>query len=1051
MFNSIIKWVSQFLDGLNEQESKHNKVGSEAASSYLEDEELARIKIDRLSELVGSLIEQGRYADAIVPATEAYEFMKWAMGPKSELILLSIDHYVASLINLAVVYHKMGNYEAAEPLYREAMDIAREKLGEYDPDYVKSLSRLAALYYDTGDYRAAEPLYRQLLDIQEHNKVESEAVPSYMDLQRAIFGLNPKDFQRYTLLLYDYDESGNYEGTIEILEPSISNQKKQIELKELSNSLYPDHTPENIAGAAGRMISDMSRLADSYQALGEFKKADKIREELIQLSKKYLSEVDAGDWRRKGADAYKQQGRFNEALVALSDVRDIFQQNCDLLNMAKVTTDLAELLEWLCDYDRALVEVKRVSTFVASLLGEREPSTGETTNWSAGKLMEDISEETSKDEWDLPVVQAMIQQLKRNIDFSSVTLKISQTEANINHALGNYATAERQFLELLKSHSGSLYQTSFHFQLAKIYTSTGRYETALECLKSLEPSFSGFARHKLGVCLACEGHALLGMKLPEQALSKLDVAEQELQNYRDFDSLWKAQWYRGRALNALNRPKDALQTYVNAANIINRFRKAPLGYRLDSAYLRDRLPVFEEAIDLACALDDAATCCLLIEMIKSRILVAAMSIPKVGQTEKLGDIELKLTELSRLIDALEYRAYDEGWTTESQQKRDSLLSSRADLIERIRYSDPRWRSLSEPIPFDLNKTLHLLAQRKQAAVTLFYQPDYVINVLLNGGKCTVAKMKLSAKTKAALATYEQNLQSTKPRPEWFDPSSALGLDAEQLISPEILEEGLQATSLIIIPHGPLHLLPWAGLTFKSKRLFEYCPVGILPNLSCLLSLQTYFWSAPRVGLIGAPDYSSLPNLPPLRLAEAELQTIEDIYRSSTGVVGRVFSAEEATEANFWQLAKLAGSIGNILHIISHGTFVTGEPLNSGLLLADAKVDAAEIAQSAIRYDEVVLSACSTGYRPTEVQGLALSGDDILGLPGAFLEAGARSILVSIPKARDDVALKFMTLYHEKRTEGLSPLFALQETQKTLLSSSEYPPSLWVGFTAYGCQ
>ncbi|MGZ7171264.1 MAG: CHAT domain-containing protein [Halobacteriota archaeon] len=850
---------------------------------------------------------------------------------------------------------------------------------------------------------------------QKHNKVESEAVPSYMDLQGAILDLYPNSYKEYLTLLDDYELSGNYEGCVEILEQSVTNQKKQLELKELCNSLYPDKKYDHdIAGAAKGMIRDVSRLADNYQTLGELEKAENLREEVMQLSRKYLSELDVADQQRRLAHDYQLQGRFNEALVALVATREVFQEKGELGDMAEVTEDLAELLEWLGDYDRALAEVKRYSMFTASMGG------------------------------------------------SDITAYIRQVEARVNHSLGNYAAAERQFLELSQRRDSTKqwslsrdqwidYQWSFHFHLARIYISTGRYEKALECLEGLEPRFSGDTRRKLGVCLGCEGQALLGMGLPEQALSKLAVAEQELQNYRDLDSLWKVQWYRGRALRALDRPKEALQTYVNAANIINGFRKAPLGYRLDSAYLRDRLPVFEEAIDLACILENVTTCCHLIEMIKSRILAAAMSIPKIGQTENSDSLENKLIEFSRQIDALEYAAYHAGWTTDRQQKRDSLLSSRADLIEQIRYSDPRWRSVSEPVAFDLDKTLDLLAQRNQAALTLFYQPDYVISVLLKASKCTVAKMKLSAKTKAALATYEQNLQSTRPRLEWFDPSSALRLDTEELISPEILEEGLQATSLIIVPHGPLHLLPWAGLKFKSKRLFEYCPAGVLPNLSCLLSLQIRLSHAPRVALIGAPDYSSLPNLPALPLAQGELQTIEEIYRSSTGIVGNVFSAEEATEANFWQLAKLEGLTGDILHIISHGTFVTGEPLNSGLLLADKKVDAAEIAQSTLQYDEVVLSACSTGYRPTEVQGMVLSGDDIVGLPGAFLEAGARSILVSIPKARDDVTLKFMTIYHEMRTDGFSPLFALQATQKAMLSSSEYSPSLWIGFTVYGCQ
>jgi len=120
-------------------------------------------------------------------------------------------------------------------------------------------------------------------------------------------------------------------------------------------------------------------------------------------------------------------------------------------------------------------------------------------------------------------------------------------------------------------------------------------------------------------------------------------------------------------------------------------------------------------------------------------------------------------------------------------------------------------------------------------------------------------------------------------------------------------------------------------------------------------------------------------------------------------------------------------------------------------MSDAKVDAAEIARTRLGYDEVILSACSTGYRPTRVGGIVLSGDDILGLPGAFLEAGTRSVLVSITPVRDDVALQFMTIYHEQRASGKTPLPALQATQKMLLADKYFDPAMWIGLTVYGFQ
>jgi CHAT domain-containing protein len=225
----------------------------------------------------------------------------------------------------------------------------------------------------------------------------------------------------------------------------------------------------------------------------------------------------------------------------------------------------------------------------------------------------------------------------------------------------------------------------------------------------------------------------------------------------------------------------------------------------------------------------------------------------------------------------------------------------------------------------------------------------------------------------------------------------------------------------------------------------------VPNLSCIYSLDREFSAAPQLALLGAPDYRAVPNVKELAYGPAELETIEDIYRGYGGVIDLPRTGKGATEAAFWELAKQPGAAGGILHLSSHGSFETSEPMHSGLLLSAGKVDAAEIARTPLAYDEVVLSACHTGHRPTEVGGIPLSGDDVLGLPGAFLEAGVRSVLVSIPPAREDVTLRFMTLYHESRAEGILPLAALQAAQKEMLADPVYgtSPHLWLGFTVYG--
>ncbi len=80
---------------------------------------------------------------------------------------LGKDHptYAASLNNLAGLLRATGRYDEAEPLYREAMQISGAALGKDHPTYAASLNNLAGLLEATGRYDEAEPLYREAMQI----------------------------------------------------------------------------------------------------------------------------------------------------------------------------------------------------------------------------------------------------------------------------------------------------------------------------------------------------------------------------------------------------------------------------------------------------------------------------------------------------------------------------------------------------------------------------------------------------------------------------------------------------------------------------------------------------------------------------------------------------------------------------------------------------------------------------------------------------------------------------------------------------------------------
>jgi tetratricopeptide (TPR) repeat protein len=113
-------------------------------------------RIDRLKRGVDQLYREGRIQEAIDLATKIRDLVGVIWGQ-------SDPTYAGSLSRLARLYHAKGDYAAALPLCRRALEIRRTALGDDHPAYAVMLSNLARMYRAMGDYAAALPLLEQAL------------------------------------------------------------------------------------------------------------------------------------------------------------------------------------------------------------------------------------------------------------------------------------------------------------------------------------------------------------------------------------------------------------------------------------------------------------------------------------------------------------------------------------------------------------------------------------------------------------------------------------------------------------------------------------------------------------------------------------------------------------------------------------------------------------------------------------------------------------------------------------------------------------------------
>jgi tetratricopeptide (TPR) repeat protein len=808
-----------------------------------------------------------------------------------------------------------------------------------------------------------------------------------------------------------------------------------LELQRRHNESGTAPSPWDLEIVAQPLVQQTMIEADLVDALGHPQEADELREGAYAVAEAYLGPAALARLWRERAILLALEGRFNESLTTLADVGRQFTSGGDVVQAAQTALEEAAVLEWLGDHERALSSIKHARGLVDSLLAARTPGP------------EDITSSLIAEAGSILAGEGATGGADQAAALWRVSTELVEHEARVQRAVGKFDEAEQLFRSVLGAYAslGASGAAAIEYQLAALDVERGRYEAGWSSLTRMQPQFDdGILRPGRKGLRCLQADACMGLDDPAQALSLVDDGISDLASFPDDDLAWKLHWRRGRALASLSRPDDAIAAYGEAASIVDSLRKAPLGYRLDSTSLRSKLPLFDAAIGLSAERGDAMACARFIELVKARALSCALSIPAEARGPR-SELELEFDKVTQRLDALEYQGYSgTAPTADLRRERAGLLARRLELIEQIRLRDPRWRGLSVPVPFEPKLTIDRLAEREQVALTLFVRDARVVSVLVSGDVIEVGTRELESTTLQILGQYAANLLVWRPDPYLMDPGD-LGISAETFVPPALLEGAAKAASLVVAPHGVLHLLPWPALTFEGRRLFEHTAVGMTPNLTCTTALDAEFASSPRAALVGTSRYEGMLELEDLPATGLELEELATMYRDR--LVAPPAIGPAATERTLRDVAARADADGAILHVSCHGTLSVEDPLGSGLLMVDGKVDAAELASTSLRYDEVVLSACSTGWRPQSAEGIELSGDDILGLPGALLEAGARSIVVSIPKAVDEATRAFMTSYHGFRSLGASPLAAFRRTQLDLLAS-EHEPYQWIGLVCY---
>lgn len=283
-----------------------------------------------------------------------------------------------------------------------------------------------------------------------------------------------------------------------------------------------------------------------------------------------------------------------------------------------------------------------------------------------------------------------------------------------------------------------------------------------------------------------------------------------------------------------------------------------------------------------------------------------------------------------------------------------------------------------------------------------------------------ATIVLFAVTRDSLTVHRIALDPNKLRPRAGDPRPGRHLVRERLLASLYAQllgpvEGLLAgrRSLFIVPHGPLHYVPFMALRSPAGRHLVAADgpaVAIAPSATVLVrnclgrAAPAPAAGALAVGVNGAGESA-------LRFAEPEARLVARAL-GCLALTGRDARAAALAEAGRLRT----------LHIAGHAAFNPADPLDSHIALAegDRLTARAIMGSEGLGADLVVLSACMGGL------GHVVPGDELLGLQRAWLYAGAAAVVCALWEAPDLVTLLVMERFYAALAAGASAGEALRD-------------------------
>lgn len=505
----------------------------------------------------------------------------------------------------------------------------------------------------------------------------------------------------------------------------------------------------------------------------------------------------------------------------------------------------------------------------------------------------------------------------------------------------------------------------------------------------------------------------------------------------------------GRTEQLKGEIETALEYYRWAVAVIERLQAAIGAEDYKIAFLSDKLQVYEALIMLSMdvgtpeALNEAFET---VEQAKGRALLDALAREPVGETDfpaeaaLLAEMEHVRSELNWYYNRLNMpQPEGEAPSVEAVKRLTEAIARRERALKKLLN---RWRSPDlaaaprNPIWTVMPDQIKAALPTDALLLEFYTARDQVIAFGLDRETMWTQQLPTSCSQVAdGLAQLRFQINKFGYGPAYRGRHAGAlrqGTDEslrrlyDALLAP--IAERLTAQTVIIVPHGVLHYVPFQALFDGQHYVIEKKTISYAPSATILhrvLTSEEGTNGRPPL-IVGLPD-ETIPQ------ARAEAEAIAALFPEADVHLGERATVESLMRNQERPL---------FLHLSTHATFRADNPLFSALKLADGWVSVNDLYGMAGSAPLVTLSACETGRSQVAV------GDELVGLCRGFFSAGARSLVVSLWMVDDSSTARLMTRFYEELRAGQPVNHALATAQLAIKEEKGHP-YYWASFILTG--